>query len=225
MKELALMACDGDSTVLRQMMDVWPGIENVTIGSGDVEGLEGWTPQCRLQSLSLLHPSSLEAAQSLLTNSSQTLRKLELRGTIKDPKVIETIIKTHGPRLKVLRLQDHARSGVSTIVLKYCRQLEELEFHHSPSITTCYVIPRTVRTIAYRTTTHITCVSLLPLINTITSSANLETLRCDEALVDHPHFSTLRHICRRRDIVLQFDDPSHLEVSSEHILFRISSLT
>ena len=210
-KTLALMACDIDSVVLSQMMDVWPSISEVVVGSGMPACVGGWKAQCRLRLLSFFHAPTLEVMQSVLANSQETMKVLELRGGASG-KLLESILRTHGLRLQTLRLREYA--SVSSIVVKYCRRLEEADFRHSPAVPTCYIIPRSVKKIVYRTPTHFTCVNLLPMINTLTSSLNVETFRCDQSLLQHPHFATLMHICKRRDILVEYNEQCRLEVRS-----------
>jgi len=79
----------------------------------------------------------------ILSNSTNTLTILELRGTLKDED-FEAVLKVHGGKLLSLRLPDQVLSDSAAKALRHCTRLREFKYNHFPTSGITRYLPTTI---------------------------------------------------------------------------------
>ena len=79
----------------------------------------------------------------VLSNSTNSLTILELRGTLKDED-FEAVLKVHGGKLFSLRLPDQILSDSAAKALTHCTRLREFKYNHFPTSGITRYLPTTI---------------------------------------------------------------------------------
>lgn len=79
----------------------------------------------------------------ILSNSTNSLTILELRGSLKDED-FEAILKVHGGKLLSLRLPDQVLSDSAAKALAHCTRLREFKYNHFPTSGITRYLPTTI---------------------------------------------------------------------------------
>ncbi len=79
----------------------------------------------------------------ILSNSTNSLTILELRGALKDED-FEAVLKEHGGKLFSLRLPDQVLSDSAAKALAHCTRLREFKYNHFPTYGITRYLPTTI---------------------------------------------------------------------------------
>ena len=104
-------------------------------------GLPSSPPQFSLYELRWSGPTTW--LKWVLSNSTNSLTILELRGALKDED-LDLVLKTHGGKLFSLRLPDQVLSDSAARALAHCTRLREFKYNHFPTSGITRYLPATV---------------------------------------------------------------------------------
>lgn len=104
-------------------------------------GLPSSPPQFSLYELRWSGPTTW--LKWVLSNSTNSLTILELRGALKDED-LDLVLKAHGGKLFSLRLPDQVLSDSAARALAHCTRLREFKYNHFPTSGITRYLPATV---------------------------------------------------------------------------------
>ncbi|KIJ61141.1 hypothetical protein HYDPIDRAFT_169884 [Hydnomerulius pinastri MD-312] len=228
-KALNLQYCGVQSPVLFQLLEIWPGIQFLKVGteiaawpwrnpaeipvlrqpnSGGGPGNTLDTTERPGASVSLYDLVLSRIPQPavltwLLTSSSASLRILDLR-EVPGP-ATRTILGLHAKRLRSLRLLHY--SFDSAAFLRQCTELEELVLFHVPTmVPLAPALPPSIEHLSFRNPIHTYRNTLRPFLDAIEVLPKLRVLTCDRNSEQLEEFAILKARCVERGVEVEISD-------------------
>ncbi|KAH7885019.1 hypothetical protein F5I97DRAFT_1320968 [Phlebopus sp. FC_14] len=215
-RALNIRRCRVQSPVVFQLLDIWPSIRFLSIGTEIVawpwrtlrnssdtavrlEARQG--ARVALYELVLSRTPSLNVLRWILASSSTSLRILDLRefpgaGT-------REILQLHAPLLRSLRLLHY--NTFAAAFLRLCTGLEELVVYQIPLTIVTFGtfsndIPRSIEHLSFRNPPWAPTHTLRPILEAVDVLPKLRTLTCDRESERLEEFAILQSKCMQKGV-------------------------
>ncbi|KAH9947596.1 hypothetical protein B0H21DRAFT_807153 [Amylocystis lapponica] len=200
-RALSLLLCGIQSPLLYQLLEVWPTVQFLRLGTE----LNATPPRApapiKLYELVLHRTPSQEILEWLLSASESSLQIADFRD-VPGP-LFDDLLRLHGPHLRSLRLMRY--SARAAAVIKHCPNLEELILFQLSTFLDLARLPQTLEHLGFRNYTWSASPSLHTIITAIDSLPRLRIVTCDPHTEQHVDYPALRAKCLERGVELLAD--------------------
>ncbi|OBZ71495.1 hypothetical protein A0H81_08420 [Grifola frondosa] len=198
-RALSLLTCGVQSPILYQLLEVWPTVEFLRLGTEIAASPPSRPANFKLYELTLFRTPAQEILEWLLSASETSLEIVHFRD-LPGPES-NGMLAIHGPRLRSLRLMHYSLRAAA--IIRYCPNLEELILFQLSTYLELAHLPASLEHLSFPNLTWPSFASLDSVVRAIDTLPRLRIVTCDPTAAIHPgYFSALQNKCQDRNIEL-----------------------